>query len=101
MSVRTLTNAECSAGLPFAWLPSMITDNMICMDGFKSGSCNGDSGGPLVVRQAQGHHVIVGVTSWGSALECGLKKPSVYARVTSQLSWIRDNMSGTTCPAPS
>ena len=80
VSVTTMTNEECSAGLPFAWLPSMITTNMICMNGFKAGSCNGDSGGPLVVRQKSGQYVIVGVTSWGSALECGLKKPSVYAR---------------------
>ena len=43
----------------------------------------------------------VGVVSWGS-VECpvGTNYPVVYARVTSQLLWIKKHISGTTCPKP-
>ena len=101
VSIRTMSNAECTAGL-FGWVESQVSDNMICISGFKRGICNGDSGGPLVIQEP-GHSYwsIIGVTSWGSALECGLKKPSVFARVSSQLDWIRARVSGTTCPHPS
>ena len=43
VSIRTMSNAECTAGL-FGWVESQVSDNMICISGFKRGICNGDSG---------------------------------------------------------
>ena len=53
-------------------------------------TCYGDGGGPLVCND-NGKAVIAGVVSWGNG--CGLAyHPGVYARVTSALSWIQENM---------
>ena len=53
-------------------------------------SCRRDGGGPLVCND-NGKAVIAGVVSWG--IECGSPNyPGVYARVTSALSWIQENM---------
>jgi elastase-2 len=51
-------------------------------------SCNGDSGGPLVCRlDASNQWELTGVTSWGTS-GCPTTEPSVYARVSSYLSFI-------------
>lgn len=54
---------------------------------FHSTSCTGDSGGPVVANTAGGPR-LVGVVSAGP-FPCGLGAPSLYARVTSRLGFIR------------
>lgn len=77
-----------------------ITSEMLCAQGTKNGSptdaCQGDSGGPLVCRHANGKYYIHGATSWGKG--CAHPDyPGVWARVTEQIDWIRDN-TGITAP---
>lgn len=55
-------------------------------DGGKS-TCSGDSGGPLVASTGEQ----IGVVSFGIALGCEIGWPHVYTRVTSYVSWIREN----------
>lgn len=67
-----------------------ITDRMICA-GYKEGgkdACEFDSGGPLVVNFEEGNPQLIGVVSSGSKSCGGTKRPGIYARVTSALSWI-------------
>ena len=59
-------------------------------------------GGPLVTSGTGNgmspgqNYEQIGVVSWGQG--CGLGNfPGVYARVTSQLSWINSNVKGATC----
>ena len=59
-----------------------------------------DSGGPLVTDEG-GYSVLIGVVSWGrQCLDPTGNYPGVYARVTSQLEWILEHISGTKCPRP-
>lgn len=45
-----------------------IADDAVVVDGGgETGACLGDSGGPLLIRDAEGHHRIIGVLSAGSA----------------------------------
>jgi trypsin len=54
---------------------------------FYSTSCTGDSGGPVVANTADGPRLI-GVVSAGP-FPCGLGAPSIYARVSSRLGFVR------------
>ena len=71
----------------------MVESNMICAGYLGVGgkdACAGDGGGPLVCNH-NGNAVIAGITSHGD--KCGLPySPGIYARVTSALSWIQENM---------
>lgn len=54
---------------------------------FRTTTCTGDSGGPLVARTPDGPRLIA-VTSVGP-LPCGASAPSIYARVSAELRFIR------------
>lgn len=85
VGVETMRNQDC--GL---YEYDMISDNMICAGSEGKDSCYGDSGGPLLVEK-NGRYVIAGIVSWG--IDCGAYGyPGVYARVTSQLQWIRESI---------
>ena len=74
-----------------------ITDNMICACLPKRSACMGDSGGPLVT-EVGGRHTLIGVVSWGPGECLDPDLPSVFARVTSVLRWIKSTASsGNTC----
>ncbi|XP_076619641.1 chymotrypsin-2-like [Colletes latitarsis] len=53
---------------------------------YGEGACNGDSGSPLVANGVQ-----IGIVSFGRP--CGIGSPDVYTRVTSFLSWIKQQQS--------
>ncbi|EEC01849.1 hypothetical protein IscW_ISCW000362 [Ixodes scapularis] len=68
-----------------------VHDNtMVCagpMHGGK-GVCQGDSGGPLQCRRSDGRYVLAGATSWG--VKCaGENQPGVFARISTQVDWIK------------
>lgn len=81
---------------------------MICANDKYKNACKGDSGGPLAYfDQTYNYWTLIGVTSFGSPLiilppnSCNVTEPSVFARVTAQLDWIKSHISGQTCPRPS
>ena len=54
---------------------------------YRTTTCTGDSGGPLVAQTPDGPR-LVGVTSVGP-VPCGVGAPSIYARVSAGLPFIR------------
>mmetsp|Transcript_18733 Transcript_18733/g.37320 ORF Transcript_18733/g.37320 Transcript_18733/m.37320 type:complete len:642 (-) Transcript_18733:170-2095(-) len=69
-----------------------VNDNMMCTDSShkRKDTCKGDSGGPLVLRGATSEEdLLVGVVSWG--IGCAVF-PGVYARVNSNIDWIRNTV---------
>ncbi|XP_072931561.1 brachyurin-like [Epargyreus clarus] len=85
--LNVITNSACSWGLPFVVQPSNI-----CTSGVGGTStCRGDSGGPLVVTRNNAF-VLIGVTSFGSALGCEIGLPAAFARVTSFMGFINQHV---------
>jgi len=89
VDLTTINNQECNRRfIPFGY---KTTGNMICAIGYYRGTCNGDSGGPLMVKGNE--KTVIGVASWGT-IGCDDNAPSVFARVSSQLAWIKENVRG-------
>lgn len=67
----------------------LITDSMVCAGNSSGGTCFGDSGGPLIIKGSDDQTDIqVGITSW--SFSCGRPGfPSVFARVSNQITWIK------------
>jgi secreted trypsin-like serine protease len=71
--------------------PGVIQASNICLSGLNNGgACQGDSGGPLSTS-VNGVHTHIGVVSFGLALGCELLWPSVFARTSFYIDWIREN----------
>ena len=69
---------------------SLVTSKMMCIARDKmplATTCNGDSGGSILHKNGETFDS-VGIVSWG-VTGCVDKKPSVAARVTSFLDWIK------------
>merc|ERR1712130_682893 len=95
VTVRTMSNSACTSGT--AYSSGDITSRMLCASNPGKDSCQGDSGGPLVT-QTGSFYTLIGVVSWGQG--CAQSNaPGVYARVTSQLSWVTSRITGTPCSA--
>uniref|UniRef100_A0A8C5K8N7 Complement factor D n=1 Tax=Jaculus jaculus TaxID=51337 RepID=A0A8C5K8N7_JACJA len=60
-----------------------ITARMMCAESNRKDSCKGDSGGPLVCGG-----VVEGVVTSGSRVCGNRKKPGIYTRVASYVSWM-------------
>lgn len=73
-------------------LGGLVTKRMICAWRLLADACGGDSGGPLIVKARDSNYtndIQVGVGSWGAA--CGVPThPSVYARVSKAMSFIKE-----------
>jgi len=94
VDLTTMSNQVCNSkitGQPLFGWPWVITDNMLCATGMRKGICQGDSGGPLMVKGEE--NIVIGVSSWvPTSTGCNENgnSPSVFARVTSQLYWIKE-----------
>ncbi|XP_028905544.1 complement factor D [Ornithorhynchus anatinus] len=64
-----------------------ITEKMMCTESRKKDTCKGDSGGPLVCNG-----VAEAVVTSGSRVCGNWKKPGIYTRIASYVSWIDDVM---------
>ena len=99
VTVKTLSNIACQ-NTEYGADKTTITQRMICATNPGKDSCQGDSGGPLsVLINGANYFELVGLVSFGE----GCAKPGypgVYARVTGALSWIKQQVSGNTCPKP-
>jgi len=97
--VTTMSNENCTTDTRYN--TSEITTNMICAFKLGTDSCLEDMGGPLTTVESESplHYSLIGVVSWGKG--CARPDaPGIYARVTAQLQWIKENMEGDTCAAP-
>lgn len=93
VEVDVVSNSDCNSDYSGG-----ITNNMICASRAGKDSCQGDSGGPLIVKGADASSdVQVGVVSWGNG--CAYPDyPGVYARVSSQIEWIEEQIASGTKP---
>nr|ACR15980.1 serine protease 29 [Mamestra configurata] len=87
VTLPVITNAVCRNSFPL-----IIQNSNICTSGAGGRStCQGDSGGPLVVNRSS-RHILIGITSFGSARGCQIGSPAAFARVTSFISWINGQL---------
>jgi len=87
-NVEYISNERCNSKYKF----HTIYPNMMCADSSLQNrdACQGDSGGPLIIKGKSAHEdVAVGIVSWG--VGCATY-PGVYARITSEIDWIREQV---------
>ena len=93
-TVPILANATCQASVEFHPGYTLCTGGT----GYRPATCHGDSGGPLVAQTAAGA-LQIGITSYGSAVGCGIA-PDYFTRVSSVQTWIASAIAGA-APPPS
>lgn len=94
VDVTTIGNAECDSD----YGGGIIQDSMICAKAPGKDACQGDSGGPLVTKESGEVYSLIGIVSFGAGC-ADPNFPGVYARVTEDLTWIKENIHGKQCPA--
>jgi secreted trypsin-like serine protease len=105
INVSALSNDACnnSSGIyegKSVSLAGYIVDNMLCAWNPDHDACQGDSGGPLIETESSTQEdVQVGIVSWG--LGCANTFPGVYARISSEYSWIRETVCADSVSPPS
>ena len=105
--VNTIGNTDCGNDYGFG----TIKDSMICAKAAGKDACQGDSGGknhknvrsrhfncadclgPLVTKEPGDFYSLIGIVSFGAGC-ADPNFPGVYARVTEDLTWIRQNING-------
>jgi len=100
-NVPIVADASCSSGASYGSLFAPAV--MICAGLFDTGgvdACSGDSGGPLVVTGLNGGDVLVGATSFTSAVNpCGKPNfPTVYTRLDALRSFVYVTIGGVSPP---
>ncbi|KAJ8719658.1 hypothetical protein PYW08_011833 [Mythimna loreyi] len=86
-SVSVITNSDCSWAFPL-----VLQSSNICTSGLGGvGFCGGDSGGPLIINR-NNRQLLIGVASIGSTMGCESGFPNAYARVTSFMDFINQNI---------
>jgi secreted trypsin-like serine protease len=91
-TVPILANATCQTSVEFHPGYTLCTGGA----GYRPATCHGDSGGPLVATTAAGP-VQIGITSYGSAVGCGIA-PDYFTRVSSVQGWIASAIAGAAAP---
>ncbi|XP_013172748.1 PREDICTED: transmembrane protease serine 9-like [Papilio xuthus] len=87
VNLNVITNSVCTLAFPL-----IVQSTNICTSGSGGrGVCGGDSGGPLTVVR-NNRPLLIGITSFGSGLGCERNLPSAYARVTSFVNFINQNI---------
>jgi len=109
VEVNVVSNDDCAEsegntvrGEAHNYANGQITNNMLCAQEDGVDACQGDSGGPLVSKGTggDGGDVQVGVVSWG--IGCAHADfPGVYARVSAQYDWIREEVCARSSLPPS
>ncbi|XP_070507822.1 transmembrane protease serine 9-like [Chironomus tepperi] len=84
--VPSMTNAQCQA----IYTNEQILPQHVCAGRVGHDACQGDSGGPLTENVGGAGAMVVGVVSWGYF--CAREYPTVYARTSYYLDWIRNHM---------
>jgi len=101
--LKTMSNSECTERHEDSYLGGqLIRSSQICAVAEKP-CYQYESGGPLVTDEGHegGYLAVIGIGSW--SINCRSSDngiPGVYARVTDQLSWINEHITGTICPKP-
>lgn len=99
-TVPFVSDADCSriGGAP------VVAAIMVCAGDLARGgvdTCSGDSGGPLTADDARGRPLLVGVTSFGIAFDCGRPNaPGVYAEVSALRAFVDETIGWQTAAAP-
>uniref|UniRef100_A0A2A4K0B4 Peptidase S1 domain-containing protein n=1 Tax=Heliothis virescens TaxID=7102 RepID=A0A2A4K0B4_HELVI len=87
VNLNVISNSICSLAFPL-----ILQSSNICTSSLGGVStCQGDSGGPLAVTSG-GQPLLIGVTSFGSALGCQAGLPAAFARVTSYVDFFNQHI---------
>ncbi|KAM3961476.1 transmembrane protease serine 9-like [Aphomia sociella] len=86
VNLEVITNTVC-----FLSFPIIVQSSNICTSGATGSTCGGDSGGPLVVT-SNNRPILIGITSFGSALGCEVGFPAAFARVSSFIDFFNQHI---------
>lgn len=87
-ATTAIAGGACHQAFPgYASASEICTRGIPILGGGEVSACYGDSGGPLVADTAGGR-ILVGTTSYGGR-RCGVHKPTVFARISHGLRFIK------------